>query len=627
MVVFKRGGNYWADFTVNGQRFRLPLKVTNKQEAANLEKLKIAEAQSHGGLLPSQTARLTVEDAGVVYFSERAAEVSPSTIRLETDAFKQVKRHLGSVKLGSIGLKTLGDYVQQRKAEGIGNRTINMEVGVLRRVLKKFKLWTRFAEDYKRLPEPKNIGRALTPVQEEKLFTVASSRPESKVAFLVALITANTTAGGVELRNIRIGDIDLGAKTLSVRVGKNRFRVRILPLNQTAMWAVEQLLVRARILGATQPDHYLMPSRVSGKQYDPAQPLSRWGWRTAWRKLTKEAGLEGLRPHDLRHHAITKLAESSEASEQTIMSIAGHVSREMLTHYSHIRTEAKRKAVAALDNGTITSQLGNWKTDDAEWKRLELKQTKRFKMVGMGRFELPTPRTPSECSTRLSHIPTVFQCRRTRGGKTILAPGGRWRKTARRHWSQLPTDPTANRAPGPCRWQPRAQSIRRLLRLVTLRSLAAGAEEVLLHLLHDEVLVLLFPRLQTILIEQHLHVVLPVGPGLLADVFIDALPQRAVKRSFVKTFGLMPQLYALHHVCHVSLPSVPYLRNHLPQQIVLADGPGALSPSSQAWRAHLRRRFPLFFPLPLPLALTLFLSLSRAFDFTLRWPGRCFGDG
>jgi hypothetical protein len=30
------------------------------------------------------------------------------------------------------------------------------------------------------------------------------------------------------------------------------------------MWAIEQLLVRARILGATQSDHYLMPSRVSG---------------------------------------------------------------------------------------------------------------------------------------------------------------------------------------------------------------------------------------------------------------------------------------------------------------------------------------------------------------------------
>jgi hypothetical protein len=45
---------------------------------------------------------------------------------------------------------------------------------------------------------------------------------------------------------------------------------------------------------------------------------------------------------------------------QTIMSIAGHVSREMLEHYSHIRQQAKRKAVEALDNVTITSQLAKW---------------------------------------------------------------------------------------------------------------------------------------------------------------------------------------------------------------------------------------------------------------------------
>ena len=31
---------------------------------------------------------------------------------------------------------------------------------------------------------------------------------------------------------------------------------------------------------------------------------------------------------------------------------------------------------------------------------------KKRGLVGTGRFELPTPRTPSECSTRLSHVPT-----------------------------------------------------------------------------------------------------------------------------------------------------------------------------------------------------------------------------
>jgi len=56
---------------------------------------------------------------------------------------------------------------------------------------------------------------------------------------------------------------------------------------------------------------------------------------------------DGLRFHDLRHHAITELAES-QASDQTVMAIAGHVSPKMLAHYSHVRMQAKRKALDAL---------------------------------------------------------------------------------------------------------------------------------------------------------------------------------------------------------------------------------------------------------------------------------------
>jgi hypothetical protein len=61
----------------------------------------------------------------------------------------------------------------------------------------------------------------------------------------------------------------------------------------------------------------------------------------------------GLRFHDLRHHAITELAES-QASDRTIMSIAGHVSQQMLAHHSHVRIEAKRKALDALVTGGTT---------------------------------------------------------------------------------------------------------------------------------------------------------------------------------------------------------------------------------------------------------------------------------
>jgi hypothetical protein len=38
----------------------------------------------------------------------------------------------------------------------------------------------------------------------------------------------------------------------------------------------------------------------------------------------------------------------AEAGDQTIMHIAGHVSRQMLARYSHIRMEDKRKALEVI---------------------------------------------------------------------------------------------------------------------------------------------------------------------------------------------------------------------------------------------------------------------------------------
>ena len=62
----------------------------------------------------------------------------------------------------------------------------------------------------------------------------------------------------------------------------------------------------------------------------------------------------------MRHTAITKLGETL-TSDQTIMAIAGHVSRRMLEHYSHIRIEAKRKALEAISQPAFgTDGAQNW---------------------------------------------------------------------------------------------------------------------------------------------------------------------------------------------------------------------------------------------------------------------------
>jgi len=68
--------------------------------------------------------------------------------------------------------------------------------------------------------------------------------------------------------------------------------------------------------------------------------------------------------HDLRHTCITKLAES-QASEQTLMAISGHVSRKMIEHYSHIRMDAKRMATDAIVDGGVNQKVNQLTVGDS----------------------------------------------------------------------------------------------------------------------------------------------------------------------------------------------------------------------------------------------------------------------
>ncbi|HUA85937.1 MAG TPA: tyrosine-type recombinase/integrase [Bryobacteraceae bacterium] len=85
---------------------------------------------------------------------------------------------------------------------------------------------------------------------------------------------------------------------------------------------------------------------------DPARPIG--SLKTAWNNVRKKAGVT-RRWHDNGHTFITELAENG-AGDETIMEIAGHVSRQMLSRYAHIRTEAKRKALEEVEQRRATAR-------------------------------------------------------------------------------------------------------------------------------------------------------------------------------------------------------------------------------------------------------------------------------
>jgi integrase len=374
MSLTKRGKTWHTHFFVDGQRFRQSLETSDWREAQSKEKDLIADVKA-GKLSPTKQefARLPFREAAERFLQDRAPQLAPLSVRTERERAKVLNKKLGDLQVSRFTTETILAHVRERKAEGIANATINRELDIIRGVLKKAKRWHLFADEIKPLPLRQSVGRALSYEGKLKLLRIAASRSEWQNAAWAAALALNTTMRGCEIKQLRWQDIDLIEKTLAIRKSKTEAGERVIPLNSDAWNTVLSLYRRAKGLGEVRPEHYVFPA-CEASHFDPTRPQT--SWRTAWRNLTRQiqcpacgaqqspseaclnsdckadlrkvkSSLAGLRFHDLRHHAITELAES-QASDSTVMAIAGHVSPKMLAHYSHVRIQAKRTALDSL---------------------------------------------------------------------------------------------------------------------------------------------------------------------------------------------------------------------------------------------------------------------------------------
>jgi integrase len=207
-----------------------------------------------------------------------------------------------------------------------------------------------------------------------------ATKPGWMVAPCAAVLAASTTCRNVEPKGLRRRDVDLFGRIVTIRRSKTEAGRRTIPLNSDALASLARLWERAQAHGATDPEHFVFPT-CEHHLVDHTRPQK--GWRTAWRNLvgeiTRRAGMQAARQsleqsrslarakqawkraaealatfrfHDLRHGAITELAERGE-SDATLMALAGHMTREMLERYSHVRMAAKRSALEGLESGLM----------------------------------------------------------------------------------------------------------------------------------------------------------------------------------------------------------------------------------------------------------------------------------
>jgi len=287
--------------------------------------------------------------------SKHARYVSPRTFQDYEQYVQMLNRFFGELPVAAISSAHLRQYQQHRTATAGANK-INQEMGVLVRILRRAGAWTSELDQFYQplaYVEP-DIPRAMTPEEQQRFLMTAATRPRWEIVYRYALLALHTTLSNCEVRGLRVADIDLVSQVLYVRRehAKNRHRIRTVPLTAEARWAAEQLLERARCLASSPvlPEHYLMPFRVARDRFDLFRPMSNSGLKKPFNEVRRAAGLPGLRIHDLRHSAITRLCEAG-TPVTVIMSMAGHISERMRQHYTQISDQAKRRALECAARG------------------------------------------------------------------------------------------------------------------------------------------------------------------------------------------------------------------------------------------------------------------------------------
>lgn len=341
------GSPFWYyKIKVNG-RWHSRSTHKKKYQDAKVVRKNALDDQEEGRLPDGEIARWPFERAASHYLQTRAAiRLRASSLKKEAFFLVRPTQLFGHVPCAGITAAHIQQLQAEMKNSGLKNTYNNLVLGATGRVLKLAKVWRRIRDDVKRLSEKDNkpVARVLKPEEKKRFFEVAKSNPNWTTAYAAALIATSTTARGADLRGLRWSDVDLFEGVMMIPDSKSEAGKRRIPLNSDAMLGFRLLLGRAKTLGITGPASHVFPA-CEHSHIDATRPQKTW--RTSWRALTRAAGLKGLRFHDLRHQCITELLEAG-APEAAVLSIAGHVSRRMMEHYSHIRMDAKRKAIEGL---------------------------------------------------------------------------------------------------------------------------------------------------------------------------------------------------------------------------------------------------------------------------------------
>lgn len=350
-MLYRRGRIWWFKFRLAGRTFRESAKTTSKSLARDVERVRRRKIEANYNQVPKRITPRPIEVEAREWLVLKQTTLAPSSFGiLEGSLRLHLLPKLRGRLFIDIDASLIARYQRIRVREGAAPKTVNIEVGVLRSLLRHHGMWSdELRRDVCALKVQNDRGIALS-VDEEQRLTAACRESRSASLLLAFVLALQTGLRYSELRLLRWAQVDfLGAQLV---VGQSKTAAgsgRVVPLNARALAELKQWATR---VPTRAPEHYVFPKERVGQGggYDtnPTQPIG--SWKTAWARAKRVAQVKA-RFHDLRHTTCTRMLEGGVPLSvvATIMGWSASTTALMGKRYGHIGDAARRSAVAVLD--------------------------------------------------------------------------------------------------------------------------------------------------------------------------------------------------------------------------------------------------------------------------------------
>lgn len=361
-VVHRKDGTWWARITftdpVTGQRHDFTRRAKNRADAKDKQHALVREVeQSEGRTVLNERKTFAeladfFESAFLIpakYVDGRKVEGLRS-VRTLLLHLRCLREHFGKTRLRAFTYESLRVFRAKRLATETrsgGQRTIasvNRELALLRRMLNiaEREGWIvrspfRNGESLISPADERQRTRILSPAEEAKLLA-ACEHPQRRHLAPIVICALDTGMRLGEILSLSWSDIDFENGSITIRASNTKTQTaRVVSLTKRLRFALERLQEGQQgaqtVFGITTVKHSFTAAR-------------------------RVAGLDGVRFHDLRHTAATRLVQGHLALAE-VGRILGHTQPRTTYRYTNSNLETAERAAAILDAHAVAIETSD----------------------------------------------------------------------------------------------------------------------------------------------------------------------------------------------------------------------------------------------------------------------------